>query len=91
MTNIISYGFPDKSDHEISISIDKHMNKINIILVDDGEEFNPLNVKEPDLNTPIEEREIGGLGIYFVRQKMNKIEYERENGKNIVRLVKQIN
>ena len=90
VTNIISYGFEENTDHEIIISIDKKEDRVDIILEDDGKEFNPLNEKEPEFGGSIDEREIGGLGIYFVKQKMNSVDYERQNNKNILRLVKQI-
>lgn len=90
VTNIISYGFEDEDEHLIFISINKFQNSIEMLLEDEGKEFNPLDEETPDLGKPIEEREIGGLGIYFVRKKMNEISYERNNGKNILRLVKNI-
>ena len=89
VTNIIAYGFNDEVDHEISITINKVDNKINIILEDEGIEFNPMDKEEPEFGTALEDREIGGLGIYFVRNKMDKINYERIGGKNILKLEKQ--
>lgn len=90
VTNIISYGFEDEEEHLIYISINKFQNLIEIFLEDEGKEFNPLDEETPDLGKPIEEREIGGLGIYFVRKKMDEMSYKRNNGKNILRLVKNI-
>ena len=71
VTNIISYGFEDDDEHLISININKIQDSIEMQLEDEGKEFNPLDQETPDLGKPIEEREIGGLGIYFVRIKMN--------------------
>lgn len=90
VTNIISYGFDDNDEHLIFITILRNENSIEILLEDEGKEFNPLEQETPDLGKPIEEREIGGLGIYFVRKKMNEITYSRNGDKNILKLVKNI-
>ena len=90
VTNIVSYGFNDEAEHEITITINKEEKNIKITLEDEGIEFNPLDSEEPELGTAIENREIGGLGIYFVRKKMDKIDYKRVGGKNILNLEKQI-
>lgn len=90
VTNIISYGFDDNDEHLIFITILRNENSIEILLEDEGKEFNPLEQETPDLGKPIEEREIGGLGIYFVRKKMNEIIYSRNGDKNILKLVKNI-
>ena len=90
VTNIITYGFSADDENLIYISILKNDNKIEIKLEDEGMEFNPLNEKEPEIGVALEDREIGGLGIYFVKKKMNEIHYERANGKNILTMVKVI-
>lgn len=90
VTNIISYGYDDDKDHDILISIAKEEDNIFITLEDEGIEFNPLNTEEPETETELEDREIGGLGIYFVKNKMDRISYERIGGRNILKLEKQI-
>ena len=55
---------------------------------DRGREFNPLEIEEPDLDTPIENRQLGGLGIHLVRQMMDEAKYRREGDKNILMLRK---
>jgi len=90
VTNIISYGFDDDDEHLIFITISKNGSSIEILLEDEGKEFNPLEQETPDLDKPIEDREIGGLGIYFVKKKMNEISYNRNGIKNILKLVKNI-
>lgn len=90
VTNIISYGFSDEEEHDILITINRKNKLIEIVLEDEGEKFNPLDKEEPELGTAIEDRQIGGLGIYFVKKKMNEMNYERSKGKNILKLVKQI-
>ncbi|MCL2035958.1 MAG: SpoIIE family protein phosphatase [Oscillospiraceae bacterium] len=57
---------------------------------DSGIPYNPLEKSPPDVNLPLEEREIGGLGLFLVRDMMNKTEYEYKNGKNIFTIMKKI-
>ena len=47
---------------------------------DDGRPFNPLEAAPPDVNSPVEDRPIGGLGIYLVRRVMDDLEYRRQRG-----------
>ncbi|MCD4818476.1 MAG: ATP-binding protein [Candidatus Cloacimonetes bacterium] len=88
LTNIISYGFEDKLKHNIFIEGHLHNNILKIKIEDDGIAFDPLSIKEPDLESNIEERQIGGLGIHLVKTLMQNISYLRENEKNVLILEK---
>jgi anti-sigma regulatory factor (Ser/Thr protein kinase) len=91
VSNIINYGFDDEAKHLIAITIEQIEGAVRIVVEDNGTAFNPLEMEEPDsLNKPIEEREVGGLGIYFVKQFMDYEEYRREEGKNILIIEKKI-
>lgn len=89
-TNIVSYGFDDHDEHLISIYLSIKGKELNIRVEDDGVPFNPLEITEPDLNVPLEERIIGGLGIYFIRKMTEGLRYERKQGKNVLFLKKKI-
>jgi len=90
ITNIIFYGYDDTNEHLIYIRLYKKDNEIEIQIEDDGKEFNPLLVAEPDIDESIENRKIGGLGIHFVRKIMDDMNYRRSDGKNILTLTKNI-
>ena len=60
-----------------------------LTIIDDGIPFNPLTPETPDTNTPIEERELGGLGIHLVRTLADEATYQRQADKNVLTLVKQ--
>lgn len=62
--------------------------RVSICFKDQGRPFNPLARKDPDLTLPIEERPIGGLGIYMVRQFMDRAEYQYDKGWNILTISK---
>jgi len=86
-TNIVNYAYRQGSGRvKISISTE---NEVTIKFEDNGQPFNPHEQEAPDLNKPINEREIGGLGLYMVKKLMDRVEYTRENGKNILIIAKK--
>ena len=89
-TNIVFYGYTDQLPHEILIQMCLDQDQITVSLEDDGREFNPLTVPEPDRAGQIEDRKIGGLGIFFVRNFTDDVTYQRLNNKNILTLKKII-
>jgi anti-sigma regulatory factor (Ser/Thr protein kinase) len=89
-TNVISYGIDDQADQPISFSLDNCGDEIKIIVTDSGKPFDPTRAPDPDLDLPLDEQPVGGLGIFLMRQYTDRIEYKRENEKNIVTLIKKI-
>ncbi len=59
---------------------------VYMIFEDDGIEFDPLKKSDPDISLSIEDRDVGGLGIFLVKSSMTSMEYEYKDGKNILRL-----
>ncbi len=91
ITNIIFYAFDDNSDHKILIEAKLLSNDLEILIEDDGKAFNLLEAPAPtDLNAGIEDRNIGGLGIHFIKSLMGNIDYKRENNKNKTYLRKKL-
>lgn len=88
LTNVVSYGFPDKKPGHIHIHLRATVNggSLQIELDDNGNPFNPLELPAPDTETPLESRKVGGLGIYFVRNLVHDVTYRREHGHNITTL-----
>ncbi|MDR2723822.1 MAG: ATP-binding protein [Holosporaceae bacterium] len=82
ITNIVNYAYPDDKEHELSVNIDKIGVHITIRLIDSGVAFDPLTVADPDVNSTLEERKIGGLGIFIAKQLSNDFKYSRVNGQN---------
>lgn len=83
-TNAITYGFPDHVEHDTAITIRLRMqeNELVAIMEDCGKSFDPLSVQPPDTELGLDEREIGGLGVHFVREFMTHVEYQRVDGLN---------
>ena len=64
--------------------------EIVVTFEDTGKPFNPVEQAEPDLNKPVMERKIGGLGIFLVKQLMDKVAYTRVDNKNVLTITKEI-
>lgn len=90
LTNIISYGYTDEREHEIRVRVKAQPGEVIAEVEDDGQSFNPLAASEPDLEMPLEDRALGGLGIHFVRQLMDGLEYQRQEGKNLLLMKKYV-
>lgn len=90
LSNIINYAFEDKSTHFINIQLEITNKSFLMRITDDGKAFNPLEIEEPDINASLEERNIGGLGIFIVKNLVDKIEYNRNGNKNILLIEKKI-
>ena len=86
VANIVDYSNSDYLDVEIV----RDDNSITLRFRDGGIPFNPLKKDPPDISLPMEEREIGGLGIFLVIKKMDVVEYEHTDGENILTVKKMI-
>ncbi len=89
LTNTISYGFEDSEQHRIDLMIRLDGDVLALEISDDGVEFEPDSSEDPDTDASIEDRPIGGLGIFLTRQMMDSFDYRRDEGRNIVTLTKK--
>jgi len=88
LNNVVNYAFTDENEHLIDVNFVLTGNRLVITIHDDGVPFNPFELDPPDISLSLDERAIGGLGIFLVRQMMDEYLYTRHIGKNVVRLVK---
>lgn len=87
--NIAHYAYEEGTGMaEVSVSIEE--NEVIISFEDSGRKFNPLENETPDISLGIEEKNIGGLGIFLTLQIMDNVEYEYSNGKNILTMKKDL-
>jgi serine/threonine-protein kinase RsbW len=90
ITNAIVHGYHETgTEGEISIRCQATKGIVEIQIEDTAPPFDPLSLPEPDLTSDIDERQIGGLGIFLIRQVMDEIVYRYEKNKNILVLVKR--
>ena len=91
ISNVILYAYGKEEQKEISLGDYLSDNNLVFVLTDSGMEFDPTKVPDADVTLSAEEREIGGLGIYLIRQIMNTVEYQRIDGKNVLTMRKELN
>lgn len=84
--NICSHAYPDgEGDAEIFCTGDGDAFVLEI--ADSGKPFDVLSLPDPDITLDIMDRQIGGLGIHFIRTMSDSVSYRRENDRNILRMV----
>lgn len=88
VSNCVKYGYADPHEHHIEIELGFENGTLELVVIDDGGEFNPLEHPEPDTTLPLEERPIGGLGIHLLRKMADRLEYRRTDGRNRLALLK---
>lgn len=88
VVNVVDYAYPDRTDGYLDVEIEKDEQAITIRLKDGGVAFNPLEVEAPDITKPLEERQIGGLGIFIMLRKMDSVSYEYTDNENILTIKK---
>lgn len=90
VVNVIDYAYPLGMKGDITVKMMWDGKSLKIVVVDSGVMFDPTLVETPDISLMAEERQVGGLGIHLVRKLMDSVNYEREDGKNILTLIKNI-
>lgn len=90
VSNIILYAYPQQTGKDITVQADWNGHSLIFTLTDMGKAFDPTQVVEADITLSAEERPIGGLGIFLIKQIMNKVEYQRIEGRNVFTLKKDI-
>jgi anti-sigma regulatory factor (Ser/Thr protein kinase) len=90
LNNIVTYAYRDDHEHDIEIRMEVVGKRLTVTVTDDGVPFNPLSAATPDIAAPLEEREIGGLGIHLVRNLIDDVTYQRRTGKNVMTLTRHL-
>lgn len=89
-TNIISHGYAGLDPGSIILDLEINADKIIITLTDFGHSFEPSSTSVPDVNAPIEERELGGFGLFFIQQSMDDMYYQVTEDGNKMTLTKYL-
>jgi serine/threonine-protein kinase RsbW len=89
ITNIVQYAYKERPG-KIWLSYDMKDDVFTVTIKDEGMPFDPTKMPQPDFDSPVEDRKIGGLGIYFAKSAMSSMEYEHSGGMNVVRMTKII-
>ena len=90
VVNVIEYAYPVGTEGDIMVKLISDGHTLHVQIIDIGIPFDPTAKEKADTTLSAEDRQIGGLGILLMRELMDSINYEREDGKNILTLIKKI-
>lgn len=98
VTNIIFYAFPKQTESEITRQEEQEItilaellnHSLHLTITDCGIPFDPTKVAEADITLSTEERPIGGLGIFLIKQLMDEVKYQRIDGRNVFTMKKEL-
>lgn len=87
--NIVSYAYGDNCG-KAEITVEGDRSKVTLILKDSGSPFDPLDNPDPDLSLSVQDREIGGLGVYLTKKSMDSVAYEYTDNQNVLTMEKRL-
>ena len=90
VTNVIFYAYPQGEEADIELLAKSDGKELTFVLSDQGKEFDPTAKEDNNLDVNPAERELGGMGIFIVKNIMNKVTYQRLEGKNLLTMTKGI-
>ena len=89
-TNTITHGASDGRDIFIEVHLGIDKNELVMTYKDNGIPFNVLELPDPDLTASIENREVGGLGVHYVKTLTDSVEYEYLEKQNVLKMKKKL-
>ena len=90
VVNVINYAYPEGVEGDIELCAYKTSDSVVFELKDQGIAFDPTKVGEADTTSDLDERQIGGLGIFLTKEMMDIVEYRRDGNTNILTMKKTI-
>jgi len=89
--NVVNYAYADGCGWmEVETELDPKGLILTVTLKDAGQPFNPLEMPDPDLTASVEDRQVGGLGIFLCKQLMDEVNYSYQDGCNVLKMKKHI-
>jgi len=86
LVNIFSYAYP-KASGAVSVNCFAKEDLFTLEIRDSGIPFNIMTASGPDVSSPLLERDVGGLGIYFIKKMTTETRYHRDKGQNRLTLI----
>ena len=88
--NVVMHGSPAGTVPRVEVSLALAEAHLTMTVEDDGPQFDPLSLSAPDVTASIEERRVGGNGVFLVRQIMDAVAYQHVRGRNQLTMTKHI-
>jgi sigma-B regulation protein RsbU (phosphoserine phosphatase) len=90
VVNVMNYAYPSGTVGQVQIVAEANDQRLKFTIIDSGSPFDPTAKEDVDTTLSAEDRPVGGLGIFLVRQLMDSINYERIDGQNVLTLRKKL-
>jgi serine/threonine-protein kinase RsbW len=88
--NVVTHGSPPGTVPLVDVSLVLADGGVTMTVEDTGPEFDPLTLRPPDVEASVDDRPIGGLGVFLVRQMMDAVSYHRIGARNQLQMTKHI-
>jgi anti-sigma regulatory factor (Ser/Thr protein kinase) len=88
--NVAMHGSSAGRVPQVEVSLALSDGCLTLMIEDDGPSFDPLSLAAPDVTASLEERRVGGLGVFLVRQMMDAVSYQRLRGHNQLSMTKRV-
>ena len=86
LANVVNHAYPH-GQGGVSLTLAEDGTSLIATIVDQGIPFDILSMERPDLEADIEDRKIGGLGVFLIRELMDEVSWHRDGGSNVLELV----
>lgn len=90
VTNVASYAYPGNQEGTVRLELAREGDWITLTIEDEGQPFQPGSAAPPDLDSDLQQRRVGGLGLYLMEKMMDRVERTREQGVNRLVLSKRL-
>ena len=90
LTNIVSYGYEDTDEHWIDVHFGIDDSALTVEIIDDSKPYNILERDDPDLSLSVEDKPIGGLGVFLIKKLMSSVDYYTKEGENHLVMTKEL-
>lgn len=90
LTNIVNYGYEGTDEHKIDVHFGIDDGALKVEIVDDSKPYNILEREDPDISLSVEDKPIGGLGVFLIKKLMSHVDYYTEDGKNHLVIIKEL-
>ena len=87
LTNVLAYGFQKGMRPWVSVRLRVQDNALHVEVTDTGVAYNPLSAAPVDTSVPLEDKPIGGLGVYLMTHFMDELSYRRQDNRNELRMI----
>ncbi|MCL4803109.1 MAG: ATP-binding protein [Anaerolineae bacterium] len=90
VTNTLLHGYGEATPGPVVVGVEADGGDLRVRLIDDAPRFDPTSVPPPDINRPLEERPLGGLGVHMMRQLTDELVYHlTDEGRNELLFIKR--